>query len=171
MSIFYPDLVLRHVSDLCADTLHAWGVKAVLLDVDNTLTTHNNPNPGDKIKAWLDEMKNAGFHLVILSNNYEKRVKPFAEKLALDYTAYALKPLGKGFRETAARLGVEAGEMVMIGDQIFTDVLGGNLFGARTVLVDPIEPEGSAGFRLKRALEKSILRSYYRHHIKGAGCL
>lgn len=161
MSRFFPDILLRRVTDLSPEQLERWGAKVLVLDVDNTLTTHNNPVPDADVLRWLDEMKALGYRLVILSNNSPARVRPFARLLELDFTANAWKPLKKGFRETAVRLGAAPGDMVVVGDQIFTDVWGGNRFGARTVLVEPMEPEKSFGFRLKRVLEQGILRGFH----------
>jgi len=160
MSVLYPDLRLQRASELHDEQLSFWRVNTLVLDVDNTLTTHNNPVPDQDILRWLEQMKQAQYRLVILSNNSAERVEPFARLLGLDYTANAMKPLAKGFRETARRLGVTAPEMAVVGDQIFTDILGGNLFGARTVLVEPMEPEKSWPFRLKRRLEHGILENY-----------
>jgi len=160
MPRLHPDLWLHRVTRLTPGQLQSWGTKVLILDVDNTLTTHNNPVPDQDILRWLEQMKQAQYRLVILSNNSAERVEPFARLLGLDYTANAMKPLAKGFRETARRLGVTAPEMAVVGDQIFTDILGGNLFGARTVLVEPMEPEKSWPFRLKRRLEHGILENY-----------
>jgi len=162
MSIFFPDILLRRISDITPALLEEWGIRALVLDVDNTLTTHNNPFPDADVLRWLAGMKERGMALVILSNNSPRRVKAFADSLGLDFTARAAKPLAKGFRETARRLGLAPGRMAMVGDQIFTDVLGGNLYGARTILVEPMEPEKHWGFRLKRRLERPILRSYLK---------
>lgn len=160
MPRFHPDLWLRRITQLTPGQLRRWGARVLVLDVDNTLTTHNNPVPDRDVLEWLERMKELGFRLVILSNNNARRVRPFAEALGLEYTADAWKPLQKGFRETARMTRTLPREMVMVGDQIFTDVWGGNRFGARTVLVEAMEPESHWGFRLKRALEQAVLRSY-----------
>jgi len=160
LSIFHPTILLHRIYEIEPQRLRQWGVTTLVLDVDNTLTTHDNPVPNQDVLRWLEQMKALGMKLVILSNNYAQRVEPFAKRLGLDYTARAWKPLSKGFRETARRLKVAPAEMAVVGDQIFTDVLGGNLFGAKTILVEPMEPETGLGFRLKRRLEKGILRRY-----------
>ncbi len=160
MSFLYPTRLFRHISDIPVSLLKAWEIQVVVLDVDNTLTTHNNPMPDEKAMAWLEEMKNHGFRLVILSNNRGERVRLFAQCLGLEYTANAMKPLPKGFGETARRMQVVPEEMVVVGDQIFTDILGANLFGCRSILVEPIQPETNWFFRLKRQLEKGILKGY-----------
>lgn len=135
---------------------------ALILDADNTLTTHNNPVPDKDVISWLEQMKQSGVQLVIVSNNSGRRIQPFARQLGLPYTARALKPLTWGFRRTVQELGLPARQVAVVGDQIFTDILGGNLFGSPTILVEPMEPETGPLFRLKRKVEKKILRAYRR---------
>lgn len=160
MSKFYPDLVLHRISELTPAMLAQLGVTALILDVDNTLTTHNNPVPDSDVLLWLKSMGSSNIRLVIVSNNSDERVAAFAKMLGLGYTANALKPLKKGFAQTAAKLRLPPQKIGVVGDQIFTDILGGNLFGAKTILVAPMEPETGPFFRLKRKLEVLVLRGY-----------
>lgn len=106
---------------------------------------------------WLEEARRAGLSLLIVSNNHAPRVAPFARQQGLDFECDARKPLPGGLRRGCRRLGVEPGQAAVVGDQLFTDMLGGNLIGAVTVLVQPIEPEKGWFFRLKRRLERPIL--------------
>ena len=158
MPIFKPTIRLHRVTQITAELLKECGIKALVLDVDNTLTTHNNPIPDREVLIWLDEIKAAGIKLVLLSNNSAKRIRPFAEGLELEYTSRACKPLTFGLARTAKKLGLPATEIAMVGDQIFTDVMAGNLFGAASILVAPMEPETGPLFRFKRMLERRILK-------------
>ncbi len=160
MRLLYPTLYLPSIACLQPEQLQRWGVRGLILDVDNTLTTHDNPVPHPEVQRWLEVMRQAGVSMIILSNNHPPRVKPFAELLGLPFTADAAKPLPKGFRRAARELNLPKEQIAVVGDQIFTDVLGGNLFGAKTVLLQPIQPESTWFFRLKRRLEKGILRNY-----------
>lgn len=160
MSVFFPTLLHRRVTDVTKAQLERLGVYALILDVDNTLTTHGHPEPAEKVMDWLEEMRSAGIKLIILSNNKEKRVQPFAQRLGLEHTSRAAKPLPVGFWRAARRLGLPPARIAVVGDQIFTDILGGNWFGAATILVEPIRPETGWVFRLKRRLEVRILRRY-----------
>lgn len=162
MPVFYPSVMLNRVSDISPERLKAMRISALILDVDNTLTTHNNPNPDDGVLKWLAVMRENGIRLVIASNNSGARVKAFAEKLGLDYVSRAAKPLPIGFMRVAKRMGIPAKSFGVVGDQIFTDIIGGNLFGAKTFLVKPMQPEKSPAFKLKRKLEKPILRAYLK---------
>lgn len=158
MSLFFPSLYRRRVTDVTVKDLHRLGVKALLLDVDNTLTTHDAPDLTDGVKTWLAEVQTAGFSLIIVSNNRAERVAPFAEKIGLPYYAHARKPLPFGFRAAAKQAGVYRKRCVVIGDQLFTDMLGANLAGMRSILLEPIQMETKQKFIVfKRKIEKPML--------------
>ncbi|WRS27922.1 YqeG family HAD IIIA-type phosphatase [Oscillospiraceae bacterium MB08-C2-2] len=160
MSVFYPTVLQKRVYCIDKPLLERLGVTALILDVDNTLTTHDNPVPHERVLDWLREMKEQGIGLIILSNNNPERVRPFADMLGLPFAANAAKPLPGGYRKAIQRLGVPSHQTAVVGDQIFTDVLGGNLAGIKTILVEPMEFEDKGFFRLKRRVEKGILRRY-----------
>ena len=162
MKIFYPRFSFRRVTDLTVEWLKGQGISALLLDVDNTLTTHNNPEVPAEVLDWLHEMRAAGMKLLLLSNNHPARVAPFAQKLGVGFIADAAKPLGGGVKRSQKVLGETPEGIALVGDQIFTDVLAGRLAGAVSILVEPIEPETAAFFRLKRRLEAPILKRYQR---------
>ncbi len=155
--LFRPTKALNSILDITPEMLHEMGISALFLDVDNTLTTHNNPTPIEGLTDWLDGMRAAGIKMMIVSNNHAPRVAPFAEKLGLDFTAEGAKPLPKGFSAARKKLNVPKKNICAVGDQIFTDILGANLFGIRSIFVFPIEPETSLPFRFKRAVEKPLL--------------
>lgn len=160
MAIFRPTYALKKITDITPSALKKRGIKALVLDVDNTLTTHNNPTPAAGVSEWIEEMKSAGIKLIIVSNNSTERVTPFAEMLGLHFVPNGAKPLPVGFKRAAAELraaGVPKNRIAAVGDQIFTDILGANLAGIRSIFVYPIEFETSLPFKLKRAAEKPLL--------------
>lgn len=160
MSLFYPTLYRRRITDVTVEDLHRMGVRGVLLDVDNTLTTHDAPDLTDEVKAWLATMQEEGFSLMVVSNNKPERVAPFAEKIGLPYTALAHKPMPSGYKRAAAMLGVPKKECVAIGDQIFTDIMGANLSGMTSILLEPIQPEVEQKFIVfKRKIERLLLKN------------
>lgn len=163
MSLFYPTIYRRRITDVKSEDLRRLGVRGILLDVDNTLTTHDNPNLTDGVRAWLDDMQEEGFLLLIVSNNIEERVSPFAEKIGLPFCARARKPLSYGYRKAATALGLSLKECVAIGDQIFTDILGANLSGITSVLLEPIEPEVEQKFiAFKRKVERLLMKNRHQ---------
>ncbi len=160
MSLLYPTLYRRHITDVTIEDLHRLGVRGVLLDVDNTLTTHDDPNLTDNVREWLDNAQQEGLLLLIVSNNREERVAPFAEKIGLPYYSHARKPLPGGYRKAAELLGFSKKECVVIGDQIFTDILGANLSGIPSILLEPIQAEVEQKFiAFKRKVERLLLKN------------
>lgn len=162
MSLLYPTVMLRRAYEIDEPLLHKLGVSTLMVDVDNTLAGVDSPTPHGKMAEWLERMANAGFKVVLLSNNKVKRVKPFADSLKLEYMANGMKPLPISFRKLADSLGVRPCQVAVVGDQILTDILGGNLFGAKTILVEPLMEDGGFLFNVKRGLEIRIIRRYRR---------
>ena len=163
MSLFYPTILRKRVTSITAEDLRAVGVRGLLLDVDNTLTTHGSQALDPAVLAWLRAMEAAGFTPTVVSNALRKRVEPFAGKLGLRFIAFACKPLPIGFLRAAKRLGLPRRQCVVIGDQTFTDVLGARLAGIPCIQLLPIQlEEHKPLMQLKRRLEKGILARYTR---------
>lgn len=152
--LFRPTAALKSVLELTPEILGKMGVEALILDLDNTLTTHNNPHPAKGVPEWLDEMRNAGIKLLIVSNNHAPRVEPFAKALKLDFVPEGAKPLPKGYNIAVKKFGLPKEKVCAVGDQIFTDILGANLAGIKSVFVYPIEFESGFFFKIKRFFEK-----------------
>lgn len=164
-SVFVPKLILSDVTRLTADTLVSNGIKGLILDVDNTLTSHGSQLVAEHISDWLDEMKKNKIPMIIVSNNTKKRITPFAKLLGLPFISMGLKPLVRGFKAAAARLELKPNEIAIVGDQIFTDILGGNRAKMFTVLVKPILLEKSFSFRIRRKIEKRFISRYSEEKI------
>ena len=160
MSLFFPTLYRRRITDVTAEDLRRLDADCVLLDVDNTLTTHDAPDLTDEVKTWLSSMQAEGFRLVIVSNNSAERVAPFAERIDLPFYAHARKPLPTGFGAAARQMDSDYKHCVVIGDQLFTDMLGANLAGMKSILLEPIELETRQKFiAFKRKIERPMLNS------------
>lgn len=155
-----PDIKLKKVTDIKVELLKEYGIKALILDVDNTLSTHHGQVLTDGLPQWLQYMKENGIELTVLSNSKEKRVKPFAQKIGLNYISLGLKPLPFGYLRAVKSLGLKRKETAIVGDQIFTDILGGNAVGLNTVLLTPIKPEDGFSFKVRRKIEKKIFEIY-----------
>ncbi len=155
----FPGWYAGSVEDVTEGFLHSLGVKALLLDIDNTLSHVDAPNAETFAANWMARMKKAGFLLALVSNNDPERVEPFAAKCALPYVCHAQKPQPDGYRTLAGTLGVRPEECLAIGDQLFTDIWGGNAAGTRTLLVRPLSEDNEpAQFRKRRRLEKILLK-------------
>ncbi len=159
--LFKPTFAMKSVLEITPEMLNEMGVKALILDLDNTLTTHNNPRPADGVTEWLNSMKAAGIKLLIVSNNHAPRVTPFAEMLDLDFVPEGAKPLPKGYNIAVKKFGMPKNTVCAIGDQIFTDILGANLAGIKSIFVYPIEFESGFFFKIKRFFERPLLPKKY----------
>lgn len=155
--LFKPTYVFNNVTEITVDFLNKHNIKGLLLDLDNTLTTHNNPVPSQSSLDWLDRMKESGIKMMIVSNNSSERVQPFAKELGLHFVPNGKKPLTFGYTQAIKEMGINKKNTAAVGDQIFTDILGSKLKGIRSLFVFPIEPENSLPFRFKRACEKPFL--------------
>ncbi len=157
MPFVTPTYYKNRITDITLQDLENWGVRGLLLDVDNTLTTHGSQVLSDEVRAWLEQMKAAGIRMTVVSNSWEWRVAPFAQKIGLRHTSLSCKPSPFGFWRGVRRLGLKKSECAAIGDQVFTDIIGANLYGMTCVQVMPIELEtGKPFLALKRRIEKRI---------------
>lgn len=162
MRILRPAEYRRSIFAIDLDKLKQQGVRAIMLDLDNTLVRWNHPDPTPGLLEWLERVREKGMKACIVSNNNSARVGEFARKVGIPFVAGAVKPRRKGFRQAMELLGVTADQTVMVGDQIFTDVLGGNRTGAYTILVVPIDPSEFIGTRIVRKIERGVLHYLHR---------
>ena len=153
-----PNIKLDKITDISVDILKKYNITALILDVDNTLSTHHGQVLTDGLEEWLNNMRENNIKLTVLSNSTKKRLDPFAKKIGLDYISLGLKPLPFGYLRALKALGTKRKNTAIVGDQIFTDTLGGNLVGLNTVLLTPIKPETSLRFRFKRRIEKFLIK-------------
>ncbi|MCM1335635.1 MAG: YqeG family HAD IIIA-type phosphatase [Bacteroides sp.] len=158
MAIFRPTLWIRNVLAIDAAFLRENGIDALVLDLDNTLSMHGNPAAEEGVTEWLAEMRALGVPMMVVSNNSARRVAPLAKKLGLAFISSGTKPLPFGIKRAIRRLGVAPARTAVVGDQIFTDVMGGNFAGTKTILVEPFHLEKGILFKLKRAAEGFVFR-------------
>ena len=158
MKLFIPEFMFFRVTDISAKFLKENNIDTLLLDADNTLSTHHSQEAAKGVVEWLDSMRENGIGLMMVSNSKQKRVEPFANMLGLDFEYLSLKPLGKGVKRAIKRLGADKKRTALVGDQIFTDVLAAKLCGIHSVFVKYMKAEDKFSFKLRRKLEKSILK-------------
>lgn len=152
--LLIPDRVKESIYDLSPDALRSAGVRLVLCDLDNTLSPYEETLPSPRLTAWKEALEEAGVTLFVVSNSRKShRCPDFCEALGVPYVRHAGKPGTKGFRAALARAGVSADQAVMVGDQIFTDILGANRAGIATVLVKPMAWGKNPGRLLRYAAE------------------
>lgn len=153
----YPDLYVTSLFDIPLDTLRGRHMRAFILDLDNTITEWNSNVVNSGVGDWFRTIKKEGFKACILSNNNEKRCIAVANHLEIPFIYRAQKPRRASFYRALEIMEVEAEETAVIGDQIFTDVLGGNRAGLFTILVTPIAGREFLGTKISRAMEKIVL--------------
>lgn len=152
-----PRYRFYRVTDITPEFLNEHGIKGLLLDVDNTLSTDKGQELLGGLAEWITVMESAGVRLTVISNAAKKRLIPFAAKIGMQFVHRAAKPLFWGYLIGAKRLGLKRKETAMVGDQIFTDILGANVIGMPSILVEPIMLESGKSFVVRRNLEKKIL--------------
>jgi len=163
--ILYPKIILNKVEEITIEFLNKNKIKALILDVDNTLIDTDN-NLTDSVINWAKELKGQGVKLYILSNSHRiKKVKNVAEKLNIEkYFYLAKKPLKGGFKKIQKLLNINPENIGVVGDQIFTDILGGNRCKMYTILVEPINEKDIWITKIKRPLEE-IIKNMYKKSI------
>ncbi|MFJ8063080.1 YqeG family HAD IIIA-type phosphatase [Psychrobacillus sp. NPDC096426] len=155
-SYFIPSEFVRSIFHITPEFLKEKGVKAIITDLDNTLVEWDRPNATPKLIEWFATMKEAGIQVTIVSNNNQLRVKLFADPLEIPFISKARKPLGKAFKQAVRKMDVNREEVVVIGDQLLTDVFGGNRQKLHTILVIPVAKSDGFVTKFNRMIERRI---------------
>lgn len=157
-----PEYLFQDITHITPEFLRQQGIRALLLDVDNTLTAHGSQQLSQPVADWLAQMKAQGVRMVIVSNNLRRRVEPFARQLGLEYISMGCKPLPGGLARARHLLGVRRGQVALVGDQLFTDRLAGWLYGIRVLVVQPMTRDIKKGILFRRKLEKPFIEKYFK---------
>ncbi|MFD0871472.1 YqeG family HAD IIIA-type phosphatase [Paenibacillus residui] len=151
-----PRRQVNSIYDLALDELWNEGIRGIITDLDNTLVGARVPLATPELVKWLDYLQSLGFKVVIVSNNNETRVSTFAKPLNVPYIHNACKPSVQSFSKAMEWMGLKPEQIAVLGDQMLTDVLGGNRMGLYTILVQPISLVDEGFFtRINRRLEKA----------------
>ena len=164
MSRLVPDYMFYSYREVTPVLLSSIGVRALLLDIDNTLAPYEQPDPDADNLAWFSSMKQAGIRMAFVSNNHAPRVERFNRELGLPFFTESGKPGTRNIRRAMEVLGVTAEETAVLGDQLLTDALAGKRAGLRTIIVPPIKDRTDAFFRFKRWIERPFNRKYMKLH-------
>ena len=152
-----PDLYLSSVCDIDLDALKARGVDTLLMDLDNTLLPRDSSLVPDDIVSWAAELSRRGFRVCLVSNNWHERVRVVASELGFSLVAKAVKPLPFAFLQALKLMDSSRKRATIVGDQLFTDVLGGKLLGIMTIMVLPLSSSDLPHTLLLRRIEHLIL--------------
>lgn len=153
--------IFKRITDINIDYLKKHNIDTLLLDVDNTLSTHHGTVLVRGLRKWLDTMAENGISLIIVSNSKRWRIEPFAKRLGLPFVSLACKPLPFGYSKARKMMSAEKSKTAIVGDQIFTDVLGANLYGIKSLLVRPVKLEDGWSFKVRRYFERKILKDKF----------
>jgi len=162
-NLLYPRLYVDSLLDIPLDELKKMGIRAFILDLDNTITEWNSNDLRLEVENWFKLIKQQGFKACILSNNAEQRIIQVADKLGIPFVHRARKPRRGSFYKAVNLMGVENQETAVIGDQIFTDILGGNRAELFTILVKPLAKREFYGTKISRTMEFFVLPRLRRH--------
>jgi len=155
-----PDRVYPGIYDVDMAGLRSAGIKGLILDVDNTLKPPGPGGPDEKALDWIDAARESGFGICLLSNSLRGRVLKFSSGLGVYSVVGAKKPAAAGFIKAIRLLGLDASRICVIGDQIYTDVLGAKRLGLMAVYTLPMTKKEEFTVALKRILEYPILKRY-----------
>ena len=164
----YPNMYQKSIYDINYKKLKKLGIKCLIFDLDNTIALIDQHKITDATKKLLLDLKK-DFRIVIISNNVTSRVRSYADYLECDFVANSMKPLSKGYRKIRKKYHLLKEEMCMIGDQIVTDIYGGNRYNIFTILVDPLGTKDLKITGLNRFIERKILKRYEKKQIMKKG--
>lgn len=161
---FYPKKIFSSVLDITVEFLEKNNIKALLLDVDNTLIDYDD-NIVVGLENWIENLKQNGIKFCILSNTNKKtKAEKMAKLLGIPYIFFAIKPFKRGFKKAKKIINVELNENIaVVGDQVMTDSYGANRCGMYSILVEPVNKHKDIIVtKINRLIERKILKQYYK---------
>ncbi len=164
--LLYPNFCCNNIKDVTQEILNKNNIKGILLDVDNTLIDLEH-NLLEGAEEWCDNLKKQNIKFCILSNsNNKEKIIKVAKTLDIPYVYFGTKPLKRGFKRASEKLNIDFEHLAIIGDQIFTDIIGGNRCKMFTILVKPISDREIFITAMKRGIENKILDRYKKKNQK-----
>lgn len=157
-SKFLPNEQIDQIFDLKPEKLKEKGIKGIITDLDNTLVAWDVKDATPDVIAWFKTMEENDIKVTIISNNNQERVTVFSEPLGTPFVFSARKPLSRAFKTVARQMDLKKEEILVVGDQLMTDVLGGNMAGFYTVLVVPVVQTDGKITKINRFMERIILK-------------
>lgn len=159
-----PDYMFGSYREVTPAFLHSIGVRALLIDIDNTLAPYEVAQPDENTVAWFDELHRNGIAAALVSNNHAPRVEEFNRTLGLDAYPDSHKPRRGTLEAAMKKMGVAHGETAMLGDQLLTDAYAGKHIGLTAIIVPPIKDKTNLFFRFKRLCERPFIRKYAKRN-------
>ncbi|MGB9792981.1 MAG: YqeG family HAD IIIA-type phosphatase [Thermacetogeniaceae bacterium] len=157
VELLRPKQIYKSILDIPLEQLYNNGIRGIIIDLDNTLTEWNSSELSRQTLNWLRRAEEIGLRLCFVSNNSDERVRKIAEMVGVPFVARARKPRRRSFIRAMELMRTGREETAVVGDQIFTDILGGNRLGLFTILVTPLSKREFIGTRFMRLLERLVL--------------
>ncbi|MDO8886745.1 YqeG family HAD IIIA-type phosphatase [Candidatus Oleimmundimicrobium sp.] len=157
---FYPDEYYESIFNIDFKWLQKRNIKGLLIDLDNTIVPRKEREVSKNLIEWFSELSKKGFKVCIISNNWKARTGKIGKSLGVPVVARAVKPRRKAFERGMKILKTNREQTAVIGDQIFTDVFGGNRMNLLTILVVPLSKSDLFYTKILRKLERLILKGY-----------
>ena len=151
-----PSFMTRKLTDITPEFLHAHKIKLLMMDFDNTIVPYTTNIPTAEMETWLRELSSSDIQLCVVSNSKRDRVKIFCEQYHLACITHARKPFARGINACLAQYEMSVENAAIVGDQIFTDTLGGNRAGVATILVQAIDNH-NFWLKARHVLEKPFI--------------
>lgn len=151
-----PTMITPALTDLTPQFLEKQNIRLLMLDFDNTIVPYTTNIPTRNMMLWLTGMDMSGVKMCVVSNSRNDRVKNFCAEYGIDCITHAKKPFSRGIRQCLERYRVPPEECALVGDQIFTDTLGANCAGVRSILVKAIDNH-NFWLKLRHTAEKPFI--------------
>lgn len=152
-----PDIYQKSLKDIHFNYLKDSGIKVILLDMDNTILKYGEKEIDEDIDKLINALKSR-FTIVLFSNSTPMKVRKIGENLDIPYISFAFKPSKRGFKKVFKKYKVQPEEVAIIGDQLLTDIKGGNKVGITTILIEPLNTEDGIATKVNRKREQKILK-------------
>ncbi len=163
-SCLAPDYFFYHYYDITASFLEQNAIECLLMDIDNTLAPYEQDEPDERMLEWFGMLSENNIKVALVSNNNEERVTKFIQKLGVLAFFDAHKPSAEFYISAMKMLKVPKCRTAVLGDQLLTDAMAGRNLGVRVIIVPPINDKKNAFFKFKRALEKPIMKKYFKEN-------
>jgi hypothetical protein len=163
MEWLYPDEYIKTIFDIDYERLFREGYKGIMFDIDNTVAAFDQAYPTKEVIALFEQLRVLGFELALVSNNNATRVNKYNEKLKIHAFPRAIKPLTMNLKKAMNSMGSINEQTVFVGDQLFTDVWAGNALKFHTILVKPIQDKEQLITRVKRGVERQLIKRYLKN--------
>ncbi len=170
MRWFQPKYYVKNFEHISIERLQKAGIRLLLCDIDNTLVSYDEPYPNERVIQFIDKIQASGIEVALCSNATKQRATRFSKILHVSQTYYfSCKPMPFNFRRAMKEHHLNANQVALVGDQLFTDILGGNWSGLYTILTAPISVKDSLPTKINRQFEQIIYRYFEKKGILKRG--